>query len=68
MVYLLANRFPASTLTYRYNYDPSGGAVVDVDIVDTGEITSAKERAVPLFIAPPGIYTVHVRMDREHLL
>ncbi len=37
MVYSLANRFLTSVLTYTYNYDPSGGASVDVYIVDTGE-------------------------------
>ncbi|KAK0215376.1 serine protease [Armillaria fumosa] len=29
-----------SALTYRYNYDPSGGAGVDVYVVDTGEYHS----------------------------
>ncbi|SJL16584.1 related to Alkaline serine protease ver112 [Armillaria ostoyae] len=42
-----------SVLTYRYNYDPSGGAGVDVYVVDTSEYHVSTPRIPPLAVARP---------------
>ncbi len=67
MIYSLANWFPASALTYTYKYDPSGGAGVDVCVVDTGEYHVAPGKSC-LFIHHDSRYLHHACKNRSRTL
>ncbi len=67
MIYALADCFAASALTYRYNYNPSGGASIDVYVVDTGEYHITPEKSC-LLIHLDARYLHHACKNRSRTL